>query len=116
MEEDKELKEAIEACSKIVNEKIGRLPFMIVISKANVRYATEEHRKKGVITGTATYMYMTRPPLKRDGLSKLLIDTTKVAIGAAEKTIADKTASENGAAAAEKAGTEKTGKEKAEKP
>jgi hypothetical protein len=89
MEDDKDLKEAIKACAKIVEEKCGRRPYMIVLSKANVKFASEEHRRKGLITGTASYMYMARPTLKRNGLSKLLIDTSKAAITLAEKKIAE---------------------------
>ncbi len=89
MEEDKELKEAIEACTKILEEKCGKRPFMIVISKANLYYKNDDARKSGQLSGTATYMYMAKPTLKKDGLSKLLIDTSKVALNLAEKEITD---------------------------
>ena len=85
MEEDKELREAIEACAKIVEEKCGHRPYMIVITKANVKFASEEHRKKGILTGNASYMYVAKPTLKKNGLSKLLIDTSRVAVNLAEK-------------------------------
>ncbi|MFH0884532.1 MAG: hypothetical protein V1861_02375 [Candidatus Micrarchaeota archaeon] len=93
MEEDKNLKEAIEACAKIIEEKCGRKPFMIAVSKADVRFASEGDRKKGIISGTAHYMYMARPPLKKNGLSKLLIDTARVALNQAEKKITEETQS-----------------------
>jgi len=89
MEEDKELKKAIESCSKIVEETCGKRPYMILISKANVSFASAENQKKGILSGTATYMYMAKPPLKKNGLSKLLIDTTRVALNTAEKKITE---------------------------
>jgi len=85
MEEDKELKEAVEACTKILEEKCGKRPFMIVVSKANVKFANEEDREKRIVSGTASYMYMAKPKLGKNGLSKLLIDTTRVALNQAEK-------------------------------
>ncbi len=85
MEENKDLKEAIEACAKVVAEKCGRKPFMIVISSADVKFATKEHREKGILSGTANYMYISRPELKRNGLSKLLIDTSQHALRQAQK-------------------------------
>ncbi|MCI0504154.1 hypothetical protein L0Y65_05600 [Candidatus Micrarchaeota archaeon] len=85
MEEDKELKEAVAACVKIIEEKCGRRPFMLVVSKANVRFENEEARQKGIISGTSTYMYQARPKLAKNGLSKMLIDTCRVALNRAEK-------------------------------
>jgi hypothetical protein len=32
-------------------------------------------------------MYLAKPPLRKDGLSKILIDTSRVAVNAAEKKI-----------------------------
>jgi len=85
MEEDKELKEAIEECAKIIEAKCGKKPFMVVVSKANIRFATAEHKEKGIVSGTASFMYMARHSLKKDGISKLLIDTTRHALNSAEK-------------------------------
>jgi hypothetical protein len=85
MEEDNDLKEAIAECAKVVEAKCGKRPYMIVISKANVKFASPEHKAKGIITGTASYMYLAKPTLKKNGLSKLLIDTARVAVGKAEK-------------------------------
>jgi hypothetical protein len=93
MEEDKDLKEAVAACARIIEEKCGRKPFMIAVSKADVKFATDGDRKKGIISGTANYMYLARPPLKKNGLSKLLIDTARVAINQAEKKISEETQS-----------------------
>lgn len=87
MEEDKDLKEAIEACARIVEEKCGKRPYMIVLSKANVKFENKEAKEKGIVSGTASYMYFARPPLRKNGLSKLLIDTTRVAINQAEKKL-----------------------------
>jgi hypothetical protein len=87
MEEDKKLKEAIEACAKIVHEKCGKRPFMIVISKADVKLVGAKDKAGKVLSGTANYMYLAKPPLRKDGLSKILIDTSRVAVNAAEKKI-----------------------------
>lgn len=89
MEEDKELKEAIEACAKIVQEKCGKKPFMILISKADIKIVRPRDKPGKMLTGTANYMYMARPRLKKDGLSKILIDTSRVALNAAEKGIVE---------------------------
>jgi hypothetical protein len=89
MEEDKDLKEAVQACAKIIEEKCGNKPFLIAVSQANVKFASEEARKKGIISGTANYMYMSRPPLRKNGLCKLLIDAARVAINQAEKKVVE---------------------------
>ncbi|MFN7991006.1 MAG: hypothetical protein U0R44_02495 [Candidatus Micrarchaeia archaeon] len=89
MEEDKALKEAIEACSKIIEEKCGRRPYIVVIAKANVAYKDEEDRKKGKLSGTTSYMYVAKPTMKKDGLSKLLIDASRMAVNLAEKDVMD---------------------------
>lgn len=93
METDKNLKEAVEACAKIIEEKCGKKPYMIAVSQADVKFASEENRKKGIVSGTANYMYFSRPPLKKNGLSKLLIDTCRVALNQAEKKIGPETES-----------------------
>ncbi len=85
MEEDKELKEAVAECAKIIEAKCGRKPYLIAVSKANVKFATPEHRQKGIVTGTASYMYLAKPTLRKNGLSKLLIDTARHALNTAEK-------------------------------
>ncbi|MEW6748927.1 MAG: hypothetical protein AB1295_04435 [Candidatus Micrarchaeota archaeon] len=87
MQQDKDLKEAIEACAKIMQEKCGNRPFMLVATKADVGFKNDEDQKKGILTGTASFMYVSRPKLKKDGLSKLLIDTTRHGVGQAEKKI-----------------------------
>ena len=85
MEEDKELKEAVAECSKIIEAKCGKRPHMIVVAKADIKFDSKENLKKGIVSGTASYMYFSRPPLKKNGLSKLLIDTTRYALNEAEK-------------------------------
>ncbi|HSB46553.1 MAG TPA: hypothetical protein VLD37_00955 [Candidatus Bilamarchaeum sp.] len=60
---------------------------MVVISKANLKYANAADAKKRKLTGTASYMYSTKPPIKKNGVSKLLIDTSKLAIDLAEKEL-----------------------------
>lgn len=87
MEEDKELKEAIEECAKIVEEKCKKRPYMIVLTKANVGFASEEDRKKGILKGNTAYLYTAKPSLKKDGLSKLLVDTSRMAVDLAEKKV-----------------------------
>jgi hypothetical protein len=94
MAEDKELKEAVEACAKIIAEKCRKRPFMIVVSKADIRYENDEALRKGIVKGTASYMYMANPKLQRNGLSKLLIDTTRVALNQAEKNAVEGRAGE----------------------
>ncbi|MFH0737091.1 MAG: hypothetical protein V1827_00885 [Candidatus Micrarchaeota archaeon] len=93
MAEDKALKEAIEACSKIIEEKCGKRPYMVLITKADVRFESAEHKKKGIITGTASFMYTAKPRLKKDGLSKILLDTTKHALKQAEKAVIEESES-----------------------
>jgi hypothetical protein len=85
MEEDQGLKEAVAECSKIIEAKCGKMPYMIVVAKADIKFDSQESRKKGIASGTASYMYFSRPPLKKNGLSKLLIDTTRHALNEAEK-------------------------------
>ena len=87
MEDDTDLKEAIEECAKIVGEKCKKRPYMIVISKADVGYSTDDDVKKGLLTGKVSYMYLARPEIKKTGLSKLLIDASKIAIELAEKKL-----------------------------
>jgi hypothetical protein len=60
---------------------------MVLITKADISFKDEEARKKGILTGSANFMYAARPKLRKDGLSKLLVDTTKVALKQAEERI-----------------------------
>ena len=87
MKEDKELKEALEECAKIMQKKLGNHPFMLVATRANLRFKSDEDRKKGIATGKASFMYLSRPKLRKDGLSKALIDTSRHALVDAEKRI-----------------------------
>lgn len=93
-EPDPDLKEAIEACAKIVEEKCNKRPYMITIVKASLGYASEEDKEKGVLRGKTSYMYVARPTLKKDGLSKLLVDSSRVALDLAEKNIKDEESEE----------------------
>ena len=51
-------------------------------------FANEEDMKKGVARGKANYMYMAKPTLKPDGLSKILIGASKKALEMAEQKAA----------------------------
>lgn len=82
--EDKDLEEAIKECSKIVEEKCKKRPYLIVISKANLGYANEEDKKKKLLKGNCTYMYYSKPPLGRDGVSRSLLDGARAAIEMAD--------------------------------
>jgi len=84
-EVDKELKEAVEECAKIIEEKCRRHPYMIVVSKAVVGFASEEDKKKGILRGKTSYMYFAKPPIRKDGMSKLLVDASRMALDLAEK-------------------------------
>ncbi|MBU0527406.1 hypothetical protein KKE92_02910 [Candidatus Micrarchaeota archaeon] len=83
--EDEDLNEAIRECAKIVEKKCKKRPYMIVISKANLGYASDEDKKKRLLKGNCTYMYYSKPPLGRDGVSRSLVDGAKAAIKMAEK-------------------------------
>ena len=82
--EDKDLEEAIRECGKIVEEKCKKRPYLIVISKANLGYASEEDKKKKLLKGNCTYMYYSKPPLGKDGVSRSLLDGAKAAIDMAQ--------------------------------
>ncbi|MEW6722969.1 MAG: hypothetical protein AB1324_06930 [Candidatus Micrarchaeota archaeon] len=84
---DEKMNEAIKECAKIIEEKCGKFPYVIVVANAKVKFATPEDRKKGIVKGTSNYMYYARPPLKKNGLSKLLLDTSRHALAEAEKKI-----------------------------
>jgi hypothetical protein len=85
MEEDQEMKEVLSAVQKTVEDKFGMRPYMIIVTKADLFFANDDDKKSGKVTGTANYVYMSKPPMGKDGISKLLIDTARVAINAAEK-------------------------------
>lgn len=85
MEEDLEMKEVLSAVQAKVEEKFGMRPYMIIVTKADLYFANAEDKEKGKVSGTANYVYMSKPPMGKDGISKLLIDTTRVALNAAER-------------------------------
>jgi len=82
---DPDLKEAIEACTHVIEEKCKKRPYMIIISKANVGFASEEDKEKGKLIGNASYMYVSKPPVAGHTISKLLISASKKAIELAEQ-------------------------------
>ena len=84
------MEEAIKECAKVVEDKCKKRPYMIIISKANLGYASEEDRKKNILKGNCTYMYFSRPPLGKDGVSRSLLDGAKAAISMAENPSNDK--------------------------
>jgi hypothetical protein len=85
IEDDKELRQAIQECAKVVEEKCGKRPYLIVISKANVGFKSDEDKQKRLLSGTTTYMYMAKPTLRKDGISKSLMDAAKHAVKLAEE-------------------------------
>jgi hypothetical protein len=85
MAEDDEIKEVLDEVQKKVEEKFGLRPYMIIVTKADLYYADAEAKEKGKLSGKADYVYLSKPPLGKDGVSKLLIDTCRVALNAAEK-------------------------------
>lgn len=83
--EDDDLKEAIQECAKIVEERCKKRPYMIIISKADIGFASEEDRKKGLLKGSAAFMYASKPTIRPDGVSKILIGACKKALEMAEE-------------------------------
>ena len=73
----------------MLEEKCGKKPYMIIVSKANLSFASAQDKKSGKLSGTASYMYMARPKIRKNGVSKLLIDTSKLALELAEKKLAE---------------------------
>jgi len=84
-EVDSDLKEAIEACAKIVEDKCRKRPYMIIVSKADIGFASKEDQQKKILKGKASYMYVARPKIKADGVSKILVGASKKALEMAEK-------------------------------
>ncbi len=85
MAEDLEMREVLSEVQKKVEEKFGMRPYMIIVTKADLYFANAADKEKGKVSGTANYAYLSKPPMGKDGISKLLIDTTRVALNAAEK-------------------------------
>ncbi|MBD3210285.1 hypothetical protein GF318_02790 [Candidatus Micrarchaeota archaeon] len=86
-EVDEDLRDAIKECSKIIEEKCKKRPYMIILSKADIKFDSEEEKKKGVAKGKASFIYVARPPLRKSGLSKILLGASKKALELAEKRI-----------------------------
>ncbi len=85
MEEDQEMKEVLSTVSESVEKKFGKRPYLVIVTKADLYFASPQDKEKGKVTGTANYVYLTKPPLGKDSVSKLLIDTTRVALNSMEK-------------------------------
>jgi hypothetical protein len=88
--DDADLNEAIIECAKIVEEKCKKRPYMLIVTKADIGFESEEDRKKGMLKGKAAFMYASKPSLKPDGVSKILIGACKKAIEMAEKKVEGK--------------------------
>lgn len=84
---DDDLKEAIEACAKVVEDKCKKRPYMIIVTKAELGFASAEDQKKGVLKGKTSFMYMAKPTLKNDGVSRILVGASKKALEMAEQNI-----------------------------
>lgn len=84
-EVDQDLKNAIEECAKVVEEKCKKRPYMIIVTKADMGFASEEDKKKGLLKGRASYMYMAKPTIRSDGVSKVLLGASRKALEMAEK-------------------------------
>jgi len=84
---DDDLKEAIEACAKVVEEKCRKRPYMIILTKAELGFASAEDQKKGVLKGKTSFMYMAKPTLKDDGVSRILVGASKKALDMAEESL-----------------------------
>lgn len=87
---DDDLKEAIEACAKVVEEKCKKRPYMIILTKADIGFASAEDQKKGILKGKTSFMYMAKPTIKNDGVSRILVGASKKALEMAETNIKEK--------------------------
>ncbi|MBI5046702.1 hypothetical protein HZC07_03135 [Candidatus Micrarchaeota archaeon] len=87
LEEDVELKEALEGCRKIIEEKCKDKAYLFVLSKANLRYVTPDDKDSKKVTGNASFVYFGRPALKNNALSKLLVRSLKSAVTLAQKDL-----------------------------
>ena len=85
--DDAGLNEAIIECAKIVEEKCKKRPYMIIVTKADIGFASEEDRRKGLLQGKASFMYASKPTLRPDGVSKILIGACKKALEMAEQKV-----------------------------
>ncbi len=81
---DKDLEEAIYECAKIIEEKCKKRPYMVIISKANLGFENEDDKKKGLLKGDCTYLYLSKPPVRDDGVSRALIKGAEAALSQAK--------------------------------
>ena len=80
-EVDKELEEAVKEAAKVIEQKCGKKPYMLIVTKANMGFANEEDYKKGRLSGTSSYMFMSRPELRDgSGITKVLLESSEKAI------------------------------------
>lgn len=82
---DLDLEEAIYECAKIIEEKCKKRPYLLIISKANLGFANEEDKQKGLLKGDCSFLYLSKPKIGDDGVSKALIKGAEAAIEKAKK-------------------------------
>lgn len=85
MTNDPDLEEAINECAKIIEEKCRKRPYLVIISKANLGFASEEDKRKGLLKGNCTYLYVSKPEVKNDPVSRALLQGAQAALDMAKK-------------------------------
>ncbi|MBN1169976.1 hypothetical protein JXA56_03045 [Candidatus Micrarchaeota archaeon] len=86
MTNDPDLEEAINECAKIIEEKCKKRPYMVIISKANLGFESEEDKQKGVLKGNCTYLYIAKPQISNDPVSSALLQGAEAALDMAKNT------------------------------
>ncbi len=84
MDSDTDLKNAMDSITPILEQKLKKRPYIVIIAKADVGFESEEDKKNGVLKGSTSYLFWAKPPLGQDGLSKLLVDSAESALEAAK--------------------------------
>ena len=87
MEADEDLREAIEECAKVVEERCKKRPYMIIVAKADVGFRSDDDKEKGKLSGKTSYLYLAKPTIKHDGLSRLLVDSCRMALDMADEKV-----------------------------
>ena len=85
MANDPDLEEAINECAKIIEEKCRKRPYLVIISKANLGFASDEDKKKGLLKGNCTYLYLSKPPVRNDPVSAALLQGAQAALDKAKE-------------------------------
>ncbi len=85
MAEDAQMKEVLDEVSASVEKKFGKRPYVVIVAKANLYFANEEDKKGGKVSGTADYAYLAKPQLGKNGISKILVNTARLAVNTMEK-------------------------------